>query len=234
MSATLTGATRPAVTGYVEAVTATAALGWAWAPGQAEPLAVELRLGAEVVAEAVADGLRPDLARSGIGEGRHAFSLKTPERLRSRVAELRVFARTADGAAVPLGGVPAEDGVAERLVQISRGMEALIGSQRVLHRNVQAALLAAPQPGAQPGAQSGTQSGAPAAALAEVAATQASLAESVATLELFVTRLEQGMAAMAAQRTRTAQPRWALGGLAALATAALVLSAWALIHVMPA
>ena len=226
MSAALTEGTRPAVTGYVEAVTATAALGWAWTPGQAEPLTVELRLGAEVVAEAVADGLRPDLARSGIGEGRHAFTLKTPERLRSRVAELRVFARTADGAAVPLGSVPAEDGIAERLVQLSRGMEMLIGSQRVLHRNVQAALLAGPQAG-------GTQPSA-AASMAEVAATQASLAESVATLELFVTRLEQGMAAMAAQRTRTAQPRWALGGLAALSTAALVLSVWALIHVMPA
>lgn len=222
MSAALTEAARPAVTGYVEAITATAAMGWAWTPGQAEPLTVELRLGAEVVAEAVADGLRPDLARSGVGEGRHAFSLKIPDAVRGRLGELRVFARTADGAAVPVGTVPAEDGIAERLVQISRGMEMLIGSQRVLHRNVQAALLAAPQPGVA------------AASAAEVAATQASLVESVATLELFVTRLEQGMAAMAAQRPRAAQPRWALGGLLALSTAALVLSAWALIHVMPA
>jgi hypothetical protein len=224
VSAALTEAPRPAVAGYVEAITANAALGWAWTPGQAQPLTVELRLGPEVVAEAVADGLRPDLARSGIGEGRHAFTLKTPEALRSRLADLRVFARTADGAAVPLGSVPAEDGVAERLVQLSRGMEMLIGSQRVLHRNVQAALLAAPQAGAQAGAS----------ALADVAASQAALADSVTTLELFVVRLEQGMAALAAQRTRTAQPRWALGGLAALSTAALVLSAWALLHVMPA
>ncbi len=225
MSATLTEAPRPAVTGYGEAITATAALGWAWTPGQAEPLTVELRLGPEVVAEAVADGLRPDLARSGIGEGRHAFTLKTPERLRSRLAELRVFARTADGAAVPLGSVPAEDGVAERLAQLGRGMEMLIGSQRVLHRNVQAALLAAPQAGAQPGAQ-------PGASMADVAAAQAALADSVATLELFVTRLEQGMAALATQRT--AQPRWALGGLAALSTAALAASVWALVHALPA
>jgi len=228
VSATLTEAPRPAVTGpavtgYVEAITATAALGWVWTPGQAEPLTVELRLGPEVVAEAVADGLRPDLARSGIGEGRHAFTLKTPERLRPRLAELRVFARTANGAAVPLGSVPAEDGVAERLVQLGRGMEMLIGSQRVLHRNVQAALLAAPQASTQPGAS-----------VADVAAAQAALADSVATLELFVTRLEQGMAALAAQRTGTAQPRWALGGLAALSMAALVLSAWALVHAMPA
>ncbi len=223
MSAVLTEAPRPSVAGYVEAVTANAALGWAWTPGQAEPLTVELRLDAE----AVADGLRPDLARSGIGTGRHAFTLKTPEALRTRLAELRVFARTADGAAVPLGSVPAEDGVAERLVQLSRGMEMLIGSQRVLHRNVQAALLAAPQGSMEPGVQ-------PGASVADVAAAQAALAESVATLELFVARLEQGMAALAVQRMQAAQPRWALGGMAALSMSALVLSVWALIRVMPA
>jgi len=223
VSAVLTEAPRPSVAGYVEAVTANAALGWAWTPGQAEPLTVELRLDAE----AVADGLRPDLARSGIGTGRHAFTLKTPEALRTRLAELRVFARTADGAAVPLGSVPAEDGVAERLVQLSRGMEMLIGSQRVLHRNVQAALLAAPQGSMEPGVQ-------PGASVADVAAAQAALAESVATLELFVARLEQGMAALAVQRMQAAQPRWALGGMAALSMSALVLSVWALIRVMPA
>lgn len=227
MSAVLTETPRPSVAGYVEAVTANAVLGWAWTPGQAEPLTVELRLGAEVVAEAVADGLRPDLARSGIGTGRHAFTLKTPEALRTRLAELRVFARTADGAAVPLGSVPAEDGVAERLVQLSRGMEMLIGSQRVLHRNVQAALLAAPQGSMESGVQ-------PGASVADVAAAQAALAESVATLELFVARLEQGMAALALQRTQATQPRWALGGMAALSLSALVLSVWALIRVMPA
>jgi len=227
VSAVLTEAPRPSVAGYVEAVTANAVLGWAWTPGQAEPLTVELRLGAEVVAEAVADGLRPDLARSGIGTGRHAFTLKTPEALRTRLAELRVFARTADGAAVPLGSVPAEDGVAERLVQLSRGMEMLIGSQRVLHRNVQAALLVAPQGSMESGVQ-------PGASVADVAAAQAALAESVATLELFVARLEQGMAALAVQRTQATQPRWALGGMAALSLSALVLSVWALIRVMPA
>ena len=138
-----------------------------------------------------------------------------------------MFARTADGAAVPLGSVPAEDGVAERLAQLGRGMEMLIGSQRVLHRNVQAALLAAPQGGIQLEGQPGTS-------MADVAAAQAALADSVATLELFVVRLEQGMAALATQRTGTAQPRWALGGLLALSTAALALSAWALVHAMPA
>ena len=221
MTAALAEAPRSAVAGYVEAITSNAAMGWAWVPGQAEPLAVELRLGAQVVAEAVADGLRPDLARSGIGDGRHAFTLRVPEALRPRLAELRVFARTADGAAVPLGNVPAEDGVAERLLQLSRGMEMLIGSQRVLHRNVQAVLLAGGQAGA-------------AGEAVPVAAAQAALEDGIATLELFVTRLEQGMAGLAAQRTPSSEPRWALAGVAAVAAAALVLSMSALIHAMPA
>ncbi len=221
MTAALAAAPRSAVAGYVEAITATSAMGWAWVPGQAEPLPVELRLGAQVVAEALADGPRPDLARSGIGDGKHAFTLLVPEALRPRLAELRVFARTADGAAVPLGSVPAEDGVAERLLQLSRGMEMLIGSQRVLHRNVQAVLLA------------GGQAEAPAGAT-PVAATQAALADGIATLELFVTRLEQGMAGLAAQQKPATQPRWALAGVAGVAGTALILSLWALIHVMPA
>ena len=221
MTAALAEAPCSAVAGYVEAVTVNAAMGWTWIPGQAEPLAVELRLGAQVVAEAVADGLRADLVSSGIGDGRHAFTLRVPETLRPRLAELRVFARTPDGAAVPLGSVPAEDGVAERLLQLSRGMEMLIGSQRVLHRNVQAVLLA------------GGQAGAPAEG-APVAAAQAALADGIATLELFVIRLEQGMAGLAAQQSPSKQPRWMLTGVAAAAATALVLSIWALVRVMPA
>ena len=173
------------------------------------------------MAEAVADGLRPDLAQNGIGEGRHAFSLRVPEAARSRLPELRVFARAPDGAAVPLGNVPAEDGVAERLAQLGRGMEMLIGSQRVLHRNVQAALLAKPQPQAD------------AAPGADIVATQAALGEAIATLELFVARLDQGMAGLAAQNARPAQPRWALAGIAAAAAGALAMSLIALIRVLP-
>ncbi len=216
----LAEAPRSVVAGYVEAITAKAAMGWTWIPGQAAPLAVELRLGAQVVAEAVADGLREDLTRSGIGDGRHAFTLQVPEAMRPRLAELRVFARTADGAAVPLGGVPAEDGLAERLLQLGRGMEMLIGSQRVLHRNVQAVLLA--------GGQAEAPAGVPAGA------AQAALADGIATLELFVTRLEQGMAGLAAQKAPPRQPGRALIGVAAVAATALVLSLWALVHVMPA
>lgn len=219
MSAHLTEAPRPAVAGFVDAITETVARGWAWIPGQSAPVPVELRLGEEVVSEAIADGMRTDLAQLGIGEGRHAFSLPVPEALRPRLSELHVVARTPDGATNPLSTPPAEDDPAERLAKLSRGMDILIGSQRVLHRNVQAALLAGPQ-------------AAPSAPV-DFATTQAALQDGIATLELFVTRLELGMAGLAAHQPRPAQSRWALGVVAAVAATAVVLSAWALILALP-
>jgi len=199
----------------VEAVTAVAVLGWAWIPGHGAPLTVMLRLGEATVSEAVADDLRDDLARSGIGEGRHAFSLPVPEAHRARLGELRVFARTPDGDAVPLGAPPAEDGIGETLVRLQRGMEMLVGSQRVLHRNLQAALLTRPDP-------------------ERPAAGQARMSDEIATLELFVVRLEQALAASRPDVPPPAGgPRWALGAVAGATGLALLLSSWALIHTLP-
>jgi hypothetical protein len=208
----------PAVAGYVEAVTATAVLGWAWMPGQPGPLRMQLRLGAETVAEADADELREDLARNGIGEGRHAFTLPVPEPYRPRLAELRVFACTPDGKAVPLGTPPVDGGLEDRLQALQRGMEMLVGSQRVLHRNLQAALLARSDP---PGAAS------------PAIDAQRSLQEDFATLEQFVVRLEAALVNGAPRPAAPASPRWALGGIAATAALSLALSSWALLHAMP-
>lgn len=218
-------ASAPSVTGYVEAATPTAMIGWAWVPGQAEPVSVQLYLGQQMVAEALADGLREDLARNGIGEGRHAFTLPVPEALRSRTAELSVVARAADGSGTSLVGPPLEDGLTEKLARLQRGMEMLVSSQRVLHRNVQAALLAQPGEATTPDAVAG------------IAAAQASVQEGIATLELFVVRLEQGMANLAAQAavpaSGDAPPRWALAGVAGAAGLALLFSMCGLLLALP-
>src|SRR5579875_3013391 len=110
----------PAVIGYVEAVTEAAALGWVWTPGSDERLAVELRRGEETVSRATADELRDDLGRSGIGDGRHAFTLPIPDALRPNRADLRVFALRG-GEAVPLDAPPSPDPTVSRLVQLQRG-----------------------------------------------------------------------------------------------------------------
>ena len=215
MSASLHVAPVPTVTGYVEAMTATAALGWVWTPGDAEPLTVELRLAQQVVGQAVADEMREDLARSGIGSGRHAFTLPVPESFQPRLTELRVYARTKEDKLVPLGAPPAENGVAERLANIQRALEMVIGSQRLLHRNQQAALLK--QDGTTP--------------LAEIAATQTALQEGIDTLEIIVARLEQALAAHPAA-AQPAPRHIALAGVAATALLALLASLWALARTM--
>lgn len=220
MSAALTEPvnTEAAITGYVEVMTGTAVLGWAWIPGHTAPLTIELRLNGDVVASVLAGELREDLAQNGIGDGRHAFTLPVPEAARGRGAELLVFARAGDGPASPIGTPPLEDGLREQLAQLQKGVELMVGSQRVLHRNVQAALL-----------KQASQAG---PGMIEVAALQGSIQESIATLEMFVVRLEAGLVPQAPAATPT-EPRWALAGAAAAAGLALGISFWALIHSMP-
>ena len=91
--------------GLVDNATNTRMYGWAWnAARPEEHVTVELRLGEETVATAVADRERPDLAKAGVGDGCHAFELPlTPEWV-SRRSEMSVVARTADGGehALPL------------------------------------------------------------------------------------------------------------------------------------
>lgn len=207
----------PAVVGYVEAMTETAALGWVWRPGLEERLTVELRLGGQTVAEGVADGMREDLARSGIGDGRHAFTLPIPDATRARASELRVFAVREGEAAVALDAPPAPGVSADRLAQLQRGVDMLIGSQRLMHRNLQAALL--------------QQTPSLATSLADIAAAQAGLQESIATFELFAVRLEQALAAREAP-AGAVQPRRGFAAIAGLSSLALAASCWALYQVM--
>jgi hypothetical protein len=206
----------PGVVGYVEALTETAALGWAWRPGLKERLTVELRLDAKIVAQCVADEMREDLVRGGIGDGKHAFTLPIPDEVRSRASELRVFVRDGE-AAVALDAPPAPDASADRFAQLQRSVDMLIGSQRLMHRNLQAALL--------------QQNPSLATSLADIGTAQAALQESIATFELFAVRLEHALAAREAP-ARAAQPRAGLAAIAGLSGLALVTSCWALCRVM--
>jgi hypothetical protein len=213
-------AVTPDIAGYVEAVTATAVLGWAWTPGDAQQrLHVELRLGDTVVSTAVADQLREDLARNGIGDGHHAFSLPVPESARARVAELRVFARTEDGDAAPIGSPPAPEGLTERLDRLQRGLESIAGSQRVLHRTLQSAVLSRAEAPASDGAAE---------------AAQTALQQQVAALEMVAVRIDEKLAILAGERAAASQPpsRALLGALALSATALLV-AIIGLIHSLP-
>ena len=133
----------PPVAGYVEAVTANAVLGWAWAAGQPDRLRMELRLGAE---RSWPKRRRTSCAR--ISPATASATAGTPSPCRCRRRTVRAWpscacsracrtARRCRSATPPVDG-----GLEERLQALQRGMEMLVGSQRVLHRNLQAALLA--------------------------------------------------------------------------------------------
>lgn len=207
----------PDVVGYVEAATPTRILGWAWAPrSPADPVRVELRLGDAVVAEAAADLPREDLARNGVGDGRHAFDLPVPETHRDRAAELAVHARLPGGGTVLLAAPAAPGGVGERLDRLQAATDAMINSQRLIHRNLQAVLL-----------QRGEQDGG-----GEHSAKQAALASQLEALDVFMTRLDDRLVSL---RAPPSSPRPGYGAMGALglATAALCLSVWELLRSLP-
>lgn len=214
---TLREPSKATVVGYVEALNGQEALGWVWCPGFADRLSVELRLGDQVIGQAVADQSREDLARSGIGDGRHAFSLAIPVHASTRLAELRVLAYPLEGPAVALEPPPAAPAALDMLAPLQRGIETLISSQRLLHRNLQAALL--------------QQAPTAAAALADVAAAQAKLGEAVATIELFVVRLESLLQSRE-QVVDARPPRRLLAATVGLSCLAFLTSCWAVYHVV--
>jgi hypothetical protein len=209
----------PDLVGYVEALTADRLLGWAWAPASPEvAVSIELRLDGAVVASVMADLPRADLASNGIGDGRHAYDIPIPPEFRSRTAELRVFARLGDGPLVPIGAVPAAEGLSEQVTKLQRGMEMLLNSQRLIHRNLQTALTA----------KGGQDSESSAATLTQLAGMQAATTEQLSAVERFVVRLDEQMSRLtpppskpeAASMRFPQAAMWALG----VAGSALVVS----------
>lgn len=96
----------PETVGHVDLVRAEGGTmlvdGWVWAPGwPGASVTVEARVGDRTVAIAAADRLRPDLAAAGIGDGRHAFTLRFDADLIAGADRLVV---AAVGRAEPLTG----------------------------------------------------------------------------------------------------------------------------------
>jgi hypothetical protein len=172
----------PAIRGFVEAMGPERVVGWAWHPAQpGARVQVELRDGDTVLAAMPADQPRADLARNGVGDGAHAFAFTLDDPAHD-AARLSVVAIDADGTAVPLGAPPPapDDG--------RRALDSLVSSQRVLHRNLQAVLLAVK-------AREPVE-----AALDRIGETQAGLAARISELEGFVLRLDTQLAHLAPQQ----------------------------------
>ena len=201
------------VVGYVEATTPTQILGWAWSPASPDArLTIDAYLEDAVVATAIADRPRDDLARNGIGDGTYAFAVDLPDMVGDRLAALRIVARAPDGSLAPLTVPPAPDAVADRVDRLQRTMDAVIGSQRLLHRTFQAAL---PQNRPE----------------IDIAATQKALAAQVEALDVAMARIDTHLAGLVAPPP----PAHGAGARVAIALslAALGVAAWGLVHSLP-
>jgi hypothetical protein len=69
----------PAINGRVDAIDNGRLYGWVWSPEQPDArLCVRVLMGDQEIGTAVADRMRVDLRRNGIGDGGHAFELALP------------------------------------------------------------------------------------------------------------------------------------------------------------
>ena len=202
------------VRGVIDNATADRLYGWAWdANHPGARLRVELRLAGEAVANTIADFVRPDLARNGIGDGCHAFEFPLVPAWIERRGELTCVAFGADGTEFPIAirirrPEEASPGIASA-ARISHAIEALQGEQAALRAEL-AAL--SDRTGALPEAQ----------AMAAIAAAQDELTRKVEQLELWLTRLDGrlGDADLRAQAAGSGRlDRWQAVLIAVLASA---------------
>jgi len=177
---------RPAeLQGLVDNAITNRLYGWAWnAAAAAERVTVELRLGDEVVATAVAERERADLAKAGVGDGRHAFELPLKPEWVVRRSELAVFARAADGSEAALA-LRIRRADVDPTGDVQRVLEAAAQAHRQLREDIER--LARRLPG---------EDASPDGLLRALATGQAMLAEQQATLTLWLTRLDEKLAAL--------------------------------------
>jgi hypothetical protein len=91
------------VRGLVDNATTDRLFGWAWdAAYPGRRLKVELRLAGEVMANTIADFVRPDLAKNGVGDGCHAFEFPLTPDWYERRTDLTIVAFGVDGTEFPI------------------------------------------------------------------------------------------------------------------------------------
>jgi hypothetical protein len=211
MSATAEAPPRLAeLEGLVDNATETRLYGWAWnAAAPEERLAVELRLADQVVARTVAERLREDLVKAGVGDGRHAFEVPLRPEWTQRYRELNVVVRAADGTETPLP-MRARRVDIDPTGALARVMEATATSHRQLREEIQRVSDRIPRTDPERDA-----------AIRALADSHAALDAKLDTLTLWLTRMDDRLATLAAPGG-TASPRraepWLVGLGAVLLT----------------
>lgn len=170
------------VRGLIDNATADRLYGWAWdANHPGARLKVELRLAGEVVANTIADFVRPDLARTGVGDGCHAFEFPLVPAWIERRSELTAIAFGIDGTEVPIAmrlrRVEDAASAGAATAQIVRALEALQGDQAGLRAELS-------------GLRERTEHLPDAGTLAAIREAQGDLERKIEHLELWLTRID--------------------------------------------
>ncbi len=189
-------APRSDVRGLIDNATADRLYGWAWdAAYPGRRLKIELRLAGEVVANTIADFVRPDLAKLGVGDGCHAFEFPLTPDWAARKSDLTAVAFGVDGTEVPIAmRIRRPEEMAGMPGQLQRVVEAILNDQQQLRADIAALREEAGR--------------APAAVLEGLAASQEDLARKVEAVEIWLTRLDGRLGdAPAGERPGAAAPR---------------------------
>ncbi|WP_410010499.1 hypothetical protein [Phyllobacterium zundukense] len=127
--------------GRVDAIDDGRLFGWAFDPAApTKRLTIRVLLDGKPIAEAVADKDRPDLKRSGIGDGGHAFDVMLPQFAAMRAGELVVVAINGAGVEQALRVPKPDEQAAEALIaapmtRILDKLDMLMAAQRQLQVN---------------------------------------------------------------------------------------------------
>jgi hypothetical protein len=136
--------------GRVDAIDDGRLFGWAFDPSApGKRLTIRVLLDGKPIAEAVADKERPDLRRSNIGDGAHAFDVMLPQFASVRAGELVVVAINGAGVEQALRVPKPDEQAAEALIaapmtRILDKLDMLMAAQRQLQVNQRSLQRAAP------------------------------------------------------------------------------------------
>jgi hypothetical protein len=195
--------------GLVDNATETRLYGWAWnAAAPDERVSVELRLCEEVVANTVADRMRADLAKAGVGDGRHAFELPLKREWAGRHKDLAVIVRAADGTESQLA-LRVRRADIDPTGALQRVLEATASSHRQLREELNRIAIRLPSE------DSGRDD-----AIRTLAESQGALTDKLETLTIWLTRMDERLATLSAPQPAAPRRRvdaWQIGLGAVLA-----------------
>jgi hypothetical protein len=185
----------PSVTGYIDAVSGNRIFGWAWDKDRPNArIAIRVMASGDGIAALIADQLREDLVANGVGDGAHAFDVTLPDGVSpDDVQVLAICPESGETVELARAPAPTQAASSSAAAALHDTIARLARSQRLLYGNLQSAIAAIEE------LRKGKAEPAPAADAAANQSGVAALAQRIETLEAAALRIDNLLAAHAAQ-----------------------------------